>query len=689
MPNSKITLTFNSLPNPGETITIKDTLTGIFMTETFVAARSTIGETTIESIIKFQSYQFQNSFNADYNGLGLYSTVIGLVPISFVTITGVSPESQFSVITNTTAGAVSILIENEAAPSVFNFVSITVSDAGAPCDDVELTVQTSVESDNITFPISQPVTVNPFVFETLRAPSITLTMWDGFDSISQKLRIPKLLTAYIDLQVQNTLNGGNITVNRLPPLSDAGASDHLFPLLFTYSIDDINYYDSNAFSGLEAGSYIVYVKDNLGCKISIPFSIAVFSGTELEVDPIFEYPELNCIRMKKDLDWVNCGERKNTENTLSIEEDVEIPLCSYSQKWQQCDKPSMQIKSNYENISAFRVNSDLTETPLTVFKKTDNMGKTDVRDAYIVNYTSGEYLGKIGIYFGAGQTYDSLTLLQNGSYNTGNSVMSWIDVGEYLFIQGLGWMLVEAISPAPSGVSFAGDTVVLNFLSVNANLINNTQVLTSTQYNLVDFERYELEFDTATLQGKYQIKVLGTDSKTSYPDKAFLSELQEVSEVVSEPHYFVEYYNTINNEINFNTGIRFKLRIPKVYSLKWSPNSENDSYTTDRNTVLLDSRIREFYEFNAQPVPTAIGQLIVLAIQQNRLFIDGLNYLIEAEPSNKTFGGTNLNQVKATIVKSNYVFDTDSGKGGQEVVIPTGNQPLAIDGSSSGLLFVN
>jgi hypothetical protein len=250
-------------------------------------------------------------------------------------------------------------------------------------------------------------------------------------------------------------------------------------------------------------------------------------------------------------------------------------------------------------------------------------------------------------------------------------------------------MLVEAISPAPSGVSFAGDTLVLNFLSVVANLTNNTKVITSTQYNLVDYERYEVIFDTSALSGKSQIKIAGTDSKTNYPDTTFLSELQEVSEVLSEPHYFLEYYNTTNNEINFNTGISFKLRVPKVYSLKWTPNSENDTYTTDRNTVLLESRIREFYEFNARPVPTAIGQLIVLAIQQDRLFIDGLNYIIEAEPSNKPFGGTNLNQVKATIVKSNYVFDTDSGKDGQEVVIPTGSQPLAIKGDSTGLLFVN
>ena len=202
---------------------------------------------------------------------------------------------------------------------------------------------------------------------------------------------------------------------------------------------------------------------------------------------------------------------------------------------------------------------------------------------------------------------------------------------------------------------------------------------------MVDFERYQFSFSALFLTGDYYIKVTQTD--VNFGDKSYASEWLNVKETQTEKHFLIDYYNSVNNEINYSTGIRHRIRIPYVLQLKWKPNNTQDLYVTDQNTQLLESRVREFYDFNAAPLPTTMAQKVVLALSLDRLFIDGQSYIMEGEPEAVSFGDTNLYQVKATLVKADYVFDSNSNIINQDLVVD--GTPLAIIPNQQGMLFID
>ena len=202
---------------------------------------------------------------------------------------------------------------------------------------------------------------------------------------------------------------------------------------------------------------------------------------------------------------------------------------------------------------------------------------------------------------------------------------------------------------------------------------------------MVDFERYQFSFSALLLTGDYYIKVTQTDP--NFDDKSYTSEWLNIKETQAEKHFLIDYYNSVNNEINYSTGIRHQIRIPYVLQLKWKPNNTQDLYVTDQNTQLLESRVREFYDFNAAPLPTTMAQKVVLALSLDRLFIDGQSYIMEGEPEAVPFGDTNLYQVKATLVKADYVFDSNSNIINQDLVVD--GTPLAIIPNQQGMLFID
>jgi len=797
---TNIEITFNSLPTVDTVLSITDSYTGLTYIETFKASRTAIGECAIGSFVSETAQNYQNAFNNDYNASLLYTTQLVVFPIAKLTITAVNPNTQFSIASNTTSGAVTTSIDNVTPPTVFSFTEILVNPAsvGTICDDVEFSVETNEQSDNILFPINQAVSTNPFVFEYPRLGNITIEMEKDGSTILQKYRIPKLLSSYIDIQLVNTPNSASVTAVRLSPLTDNETPSAIFPLTFQYSIfgvsgniinngtfdtdtgwtkqagwtisggtanfignlggnrniyqsvftvgktyeltytvlnfvsggirnvtnpspilrtadgtytetfvannsnlflkgeiggelsidnvivKDLNaelypYQNSNSWSGIPVGEYSLGVKDNLGCEIFIPFTIDAFTPNLLDYDAVLEVSKVNSLQFKENEAWANCGIRKNITNTLSYEEDVKINNRSYKQLFQQCDTIRTQIKSNYTTNEAKLVNCDGVETTITVTKATENLNITDVRDGTIFI----KFGNQIAVEFLAGNTYDPITLVQNGSYNLNGDLMQWINIGDYINIEGAGWCYITTILP-PSQVSNAYTVVTT---TLNNGLFTDLDVVKITSvYNAVDYDRYEFEIDMNALSGDYYVKLNMSDS--TFGSKEYISEWFNVA-TEQECHHLIDYYNTKNNEINYATGITFRLRIPYIKNLKWQPEiDENEIYVTDTRTVLLESRIREAYEITFMPLPTAMAQKLVLALSHDKLQIDGLNYIKNDEPEVEPYGTTNLYSVKCTIVRSDYVFDNTGGTTAGEVILGAG-QTFEIDGNASGLLYIN
>ena len=625
------------------------------------------------------AFNFAQAFNLDFNPTNNY-VVIQLE--NEVTIQATSSSLLFQEGVTIPSALNVDFIYNNFTGTVFSITDISISEAdNDPCNNVKLSVATSDQADILTSPLPLIVTANPFVFDYVRLDhSYDLTMMLSGDADTQTLFIPKLLPSLVAAQIINTpQNLATVNINLSAPLfQNQTINGVYYPLIFEYSLDNTVWQASNSFTGIAIGTYTAYVRDNIGCSVSIPFEVTTFSPNLVDFEAVTRISNLNSIRFKEDAVFSNCGTRKLPTNTLSFQERDNRPDRSFVQLVQQCDTLATQIDSNYTVNTATLVDCDGVEVDLPVTKMTDNMNKSDVRDATVIISDTGT----VNVRFGDGLTYDPTTNLPNGSYNLGSLLMSWVNVGDYINLLGTGWARIINITQPTDAIPFT----VVNTDRVNNGFYTTSQVIQVTSvYNVVDFERYQFSFAALALTGDYYIKVTQTDP--NFEDKSYTSEWLNIKETQTEKHFLIDYYNSVNNEINYSTGIRHRIRIPYVLQLKWKPNNTQDLYVTDQNTQLLESRVREFYDFNVVPLPTAMAQKVVLALSLDRLFIDGQSYIMEGEPEAVPFGDTNLYQVKATLVKANYVFDTNSNIINQDLVID--GTPLAIIPNQQGMLFID
>lgn len=680
---STIKFTFNSQPADGTLVSFTDSYTGLTYTLEFNDPSESprpVGTTNVGPVLAQTGQYFDQAFHQDYNALTIYSSVVAIFPTVFVEISGLNPNTQWSVDSNTTAGAVTTDIVNDALPSTITITDTTISEAASdPCTTFDLDITTSVLGDNLLAPVSEAISGNPHSVEGVsRANEIQVTVEKiGAESLAKKkIRVPLLLTTYFSIDIINTPSGGSVTATRLFPWTPGGSTWELLPTL-QFSLDDVDYVDSNSWSGLDVGSYTMYIQDNIGCKISIDFDIDAFSPNLVDFDAVCEFSKLNSFRLKKDEAWANCGIRKNSSNSLSHEESVGLNNRSFKQLYQTCDTIREQLKSNYENNNVNLVDCEGTITPVTLTKVTENMNINDVRDGTILQSDTNT----IGIIFGAGLTYDPITLLENGSYDLGDELPDWINVGDYVNIPGVGWTTIVSIVAPDDFLPWQIYTS-----APHDGLFSLSEVVKiTTVYNNVDYERYEFEIDMSSLLGDYYLTIESTDD--DFETCNFKGEWFNVAVEQDCKHHLIDYWNTVNNEINFGTGITFRIRLPYTKNLKWKPNDDQEIYVTDTKTILLENRIREQYEILLSPMPTAMAQKAVLILSQDRLQIDGENYVREGEPEITPFGTTNLYQVRATLVKSDYVFSNTGGTTAAEILLGAG-VPLEIDDSQPGLLWV-
>lgn len=665
---SQIVITYNSLPLSTDVLEVSDSLNlqVIEIDYSTTYGGLPILQATIDDTI-FYTYQYlQNT----YNNTNLY-TITFDGGADTITIVANNIDSDFTEDSNNSSGRITTLISNVVAPVLFTIDDINTSEADAnPCIEVKLTIDTNVQATDITSPVTDTVITNPYIVDVQRTGSFDVTMNNADNANTQTVYIPSLVSADFNADIVLASNGGTVTVT----------NNYTATPLFTleYSLDDITYYLSNSFSALPVGSYDVYVRDGLGCSFSLPFEITEFTPPVIERENFYFVSNAQSFRFKVCEDLTT--NIKTVFNTLSYEENVESPELNYKQPFEIGDGTvTSQFKSSLETNTATLIDSSCVETPLTVIQKSTNLNIEDVRDGRVLSttYLNQEY---VSVQFGSGNTYDPNTLLENGTYALGNSLPDWIDIGEYLNIQNAGWIKVIDIVPI-DGVS----TAIMNGLSSSYIETIPQQGLSrriTSIYNSLPYEVYEFDLDLSSLIGSYQIRIDITD--TTFDDVSFLSEIIDVQERHLKTHY-VEWYNTVNNEINYSYGIRNKARFGYIYNIVWSPNSQQEVFLADTNTVQTDSTVREFYTVQLQPIPTAMSQKFILLTANNRVFIDNLNFLKENESEILHPSSTNLYQITQQLIRANYVFDNIASDG--DIDINSG-VPLAIEGLGNGLLYI-
>lgn len=504
-----------------------------------------------------------------------------------------------------------------------------------------------------------PNTENPFEFTVLRSAFGILTVENSEGSqFTDTFQAPSPLnSANFAIGVNNSPNGATITVS----------NQFTFGLDLEYSLDGSTWQSSNIFSGLVADTYTMYVRDQLGCSFDIDF---VVNDANIYV-PHFYYSKSNGLRLAQTIVWGSAANYKTDENTLSCDVDVEVPHHEIQFK-QTADVETYQFQSNYALNEVKVINPDLSEDTIPVIKKSDYVGVKDKRDARKYNLGNG----KVGIYFMAGDTYDYNTDAVNGSHALNGLLPEWGVVGNYINIAG-SWFLIEQ---------------TLFDESKNAEILVITEtysggeisVIAGCIYNVYDFEIYEFTIDYLPYMDE-RIRVKLTSSDPNFTTIEHLSESIEVK-VRHEFTLDINYWNNDNNDVNYSTGIRHRIRM--LYTRIDNGDEEESSiHKTDTNAILLSADLYEGEKFIFEPTTKEMWRKLKMALSHKNVFIDGVKYVKNGEfESDGPLEESNLYVLKATMLKAGNVYNSDGSTFGAGNA-SNANIPGIIQGNDSFIKY--
>lgn len=667
MANSKITLTFNQDLVLDNTINFTISSSTPFYLDyagyIWKNVRASSGQVTIGTPTAIDgersAINFVQAFNLDCNPSGTNYNVSRvenvveieslITEIEFSNFSSIDDYLEFPPSYN--SFVVADIVNSSTPQYVIDDINFSEADT-LPCENVKVEIETSELTTVISSPVSTSNSDNPFSFDLLRGQNYVFTLKNADDlEINQLIQVPSLLSPDdFQIQVNSAPNGATAIVNSV---SQSAGFDLL---VFQYSLDDIDYYNSNVFSGLVEGDYTVYIKDQLGCSTTKTFHVDEFGI----LTPYFYISKANSIRFANRIDFGDAANYKNDENTLSCESNVILPFRDV-QLFQSADVVRTQFKSNYTTNTAKVIKSDLTEVSVPVTKLTNNIGNKDLRDARKYDLLNG----KTGIYFTTGNIYDfDSTLITGETHYLNGSIPYWVRIGGYIKTD-MEWYLIEDI--------IYDDTKNAEVIVISSNYIGlDVSVVAGFIYNIFDYEVYEFEIDMVDYLGQ-EIKVQITATDDNFTTLNYLSEDIYVK-VRHENTLAINYWNDDNTDVFYATGIKHLIRIP-FYKIGAIDEDEFENNKTDTTTDLLSSEIYEVEEFTFEPVTKEIFRKIKIALSCKNVIIDGVDFVKNASfEAEGPLEDTNLYVLKARMIKTGSTFSSQSDSniefnfGSEEVV---------------------
>ncbi|OIQ22210.1 MAG: hypothetical protein BM557_02200 [Flavobacterium sp. MedPE-SWcel] len=657
MANSKIILTFNADLNIDETVGFKvsNFQSTYSLAQDFIwkniranSGQVTKGEPT-NIAGERSAINFIQAYNLGWNFNGSYYTITRVENI--VTIEAAFYNTMFFDFVSSTN--VSATITN-VPQDIFEVDSISFSEADInPCSNVKVTISTSELAPVVNQPVSIPVNnSNPIIVEVLRNSSFNFQANNGNGQDIQKsyLTPPLLDENLFNVVVNNSPFGTTVIVNNT--VNNGFTNEQ--SLSFQYSLDNINWQDSNEYSGLAIGSYTLYIKDHLGCSITKTFYIGELGSPP----PYFYISKSNSIRFAERVEWGDSENYKNDENTLSCESDVELAYKEV-QQFQSADIITTQFKSNYSSNNVI-IKKNGEEIPVPVIQKTNNLGLQDKRDAR--KYDLEE--GKTGVYFISGNKYNYITNEVIGSYTLNGNLPEWAKKGNYISIGNTFYLIEDIVYDDSKNAEIVVFTNEYNGPETN--------IITGSIYNRFEYEVFEFTINMAQyIDDKFSVEINNTD--TNHPTITHLSELLWCK-VKHEKVLEISYKNTTNTDVFYSTGIEHKIRIPYLkISAKVDENSE--THKTDTAAILLNADLYEGTEFKFEPVTKEIWRKLIIALSHEIVFINGVGYV--KNDSFETEGpleNSNLYVLTANMLKTGNVYNSqtseDTDFNGSEIEIP-------------------
>ncbi|UYW02116.1 hypothetical protein K5I29_04235 [Flavobacterium agricola] len=601
-------------------------------------------ETTLNFISAFNAdyaaLGFKASLTPFYNPLDVYDVLIK-APTEFENPNFISFIDEFGL--NPNDGAIEFTLGYEKPLEILKINNIEfVADPSDNCNKIKALVTTNYQATAITSPYNASVNSNPFEVNLFRNSNYVITATNEQTTDSIGISTPPLLDiAAINVNINATpySNSVNITYNGM------------IGLQLEFSLDNQEWQTDTTFQGLLTGEFNLYVRDQYGCKKSKTFIIEP-SFTKIYT-PYFYYSKSNSIRFAYRINFGDAANYKNDENTLSCEADVLLPYMQ-EQFFQSADVITTQIKSNYSNNRAW-VLSNGFEIEVPVVKKTNNLNRTDAREAKIIGLNNQQS----GVFFLSGNTYDYTTNQVNGSYSLNGLLPVYGRVGNWVQLDGVYYEIKNVYFDE----NHNADMLVFDKV-YNGPMAS---IIIKSEFNIEEFEVYEFTIDMVDyINQKIQVKFEATDS--NFKDIKMLSEVLDIK-VRHIDTLEIIYFNNGNNDVFYETGIRHLLRIPFI-SVGGKDEQSSENYKTDTTAVVISSEIYETNVFKFEPVSKEIWRKLKIALSSDNVIIDGVGYIKNNDfETEGPLGQTNLYVLTAEMLKtgnvqsnrkSNYNFDSSN-----------------------------
>jgi len=669
---SKIVLTFSGDPVNNETISfyryLLDTpTTKSQVLETFLDV-GRVSSFTVPKVIttdppysipgSYSAQLYQTYFRIDHNGYNLYTvtyTAANVVTIEFnndlwAIDTVVLPSTVTAVVTNLTV-------------QTFQLVgSATFSQATKECRTVNVSIETTELTTKVwvnNYYSGFPNTTNPAVFPVTR----------GIDNVIKLENATGDVITYIDNIYFDYLTTENITVDVIQYLTGATLNISVIDIIgltLEYSLDNINWQTSNVFTGQEEGTKFLYVRDQFGCVKSKEYIINAL-GTR---DPFLRISKANSINFSKVEVVDGCSIFANDENSLA---------CATLQKYkhitdtlfQTCDTTTIQLKSNYDTVSAVLRNSNNVDTSLTITKKSANLSRFKRLDgAWYYKYREG----KLGIYFENGTSYtDEGAVIE--TYTLNGNLPEFAIIGQQISIDTLGiYEIVDVLYDEVKNKR----VMIVNYVYAS---IEPVATIVESVYDVLPYEIYEFVIDWSLFSiGKYTVVITNTDeiNGTVTDSSERISLLTEHLNTLA-----ISYSNNNNKDIFYKYGIMHFIRIPYVKFMAVQQD-ENEINITDDSSVVVESTVHEKNEILFDVLTDQLMRKLVVALSSENLFVNGTGYVKDGGVSSENIDSTNLYEVTATLLKTNVSYNNyKPGESGIEAGTSTLEIPQIItDGAN-------
>jgi hypothetical protein len=647
---SKLTISLSGVPQENSFIELR---VGFLnnIRETFKDLRISPFQSSIGNDTSITTFALYSAIVADYNISNLF---VILYNVSNNSISIEHPDEDFfklEYVNDQTGGLLNFSVENTANPVVIDFqdVSFSTSDVDT-CGNIKVTITTNVLAVKYKINrIEYPNINNPFTLDLLRSSLANITI-EGFNGTTSQrtLDIPSnLVTANISVSYVNSPSGA--TVNIL--VTDTNL------LELEYSLDNVNWQSNNSYSGILPGNYPSLVRDQFGCITLFNFTIPEFSeGGVGQRIPYSDLPsKSNSIRFAKYVDWGNCSNYKNDENTLSCQLPYTENALEYNQLFQNCDVITTQVKTNYRDIVVTVISLEDGEPiydDIPVIKKSNNTDLKDCRTALV--YDLADLGVQTGIYFMNGNICDYDTgLPTSDSYVLNGNLPQWGVIGNFVFVFG-GWYEIVNIVYDETKSAYV---IVIDY---NYSGLESSVVVKSS-YSIEKYDIWEFSINMDIFKNrKIQVNITQNDSDNSFEEQVYISEIIDVKET-HEDAVLIEYYNDENTDMFYGTGIKNKIRLPiEFFSGNFS--DVTDSEKTDRETYLINAQSYENDLIAFKLMPKQIMRKVIQALSHKFVFLNEVQYVKEDSPEVVHLVGTNQYRVNAQMTKSDAVY-TSKGTG--------------------------